>query len=185
MEDNILCDNEWLQLRILKDPPLVNGYVYSHEKRCDGQIVAILPYRIVNDTIELLFRLEDTPCWSKENFPDVCPCSFTGGVDPGMNPLDTAVKELAEESGYVIDPADMKALGICKGSKSSDSTYHLFTCDLTNYKSTQELHIESEHEKMSGYQWINIDDAYSDLNLYFKDPMVAACLLRLHSVFGY
>ena len=79
---------------------LVNGYVYSHEKRCDGQIVAILPYQRIGNTLELLFRLEDTPYWSKQNFPDVCPCSFTGGVDPGMNPIDTAVKELAEESGY-------------------------------------------------------------------------------------
>lgn len=185
MKDTCLWNNEWLQLRILEHAPLVKGYVYSHEKRCDGQIVAILPYRFIDNEFHLLFRLEDTPCWSKQNFPDVCPCSFTGGVDPGMNPLDTAVKELAEESGYVIDPANMFSLGTCKGTKSTDSTYHLFTCDLANYKSTQELHIESEHEKMSGYQWVNIDDAYNNLDLYFKDPMIAACLLRLHIVFGY
>ena len=41
-----LHENDWVSLMVVRKPDAgVNGYVYSHETRCRGRIVAILPYR--------------------------------------------------------------------------------------------------------------------------------------------
>ena len=53
--DKILYDNEWLQLKTTDE-----GYVYSHESRCNGHIVAML----VTDPSRkdpILGRYERTP----------------------------------------------------------------------------------------------------------------------------
>jgi len=55
-----LCENDWVSLLDL------NGYVYSHETRCNGVIVAILPYRRTEKgRLQFLLRREITPCWSR------------------------------------------------------------------------------------------------------------------------
>ena len=49
--------NSWLSLMEIKDPDKgINGYVYSHETRCQGQIVLVLPYRTVGKDTEYLVK---------------------------------------------------------------------------------------------------------------------------------
>lgn len=190
IKDEILFDNEWLQLKKLSsddDPQTIKGYVYSHEKRCNGQIIVIVPYRILEKEdqkyLQFLLRLEDTPCWSKERFPQVIPCSFTGGVDNGSNPVDTTVKELMEESGYEIKPEELISLGTCKGTKSTDTTYYIFSCDLSNKEQTKELTIESEHERMSSCEWVLDSEILEKPQNFLNDSMLAAGLMRLYCYF--
>lgn len=120
-EDKILFDSKWLQLRE------VDNYVYSHEIRCNGMIVLILPYRrIGKDGWEFLIREETTPCWS----PLPTLSAMTGGVENPENPVDDAARELFEESGYSVSAEALVFLGKCRASKSSDTYYHLYTVDL-------------------------------------------------------
>ncbi len=126
-KDKILCKTEWVSLRE-KD---LNGqkYHYLHEDRSEGRIVAILPYRrIGKDVWEYGVRVETISCWS----PVPQQCSLTGGVDKGDGVVETAVKELREESGYEVLPKDLKFLGVCMGTKSTDTVYFLFAVDLTH-----------------------------------------------------
>lgn len=124
-----LHHNDWLSLIKMTDPDNgVGGYVYSHETRCNGQIVAILPYRENEDGWrEYLVRSEITPCWGMA--PSIS--SITGGVEDDQTPADNALQELAEEGGYTIRPDQLISLGTCRATKSTDSTYHLFTADVT------------------------------------------------------
>ena len=183
LRDVLLYDNEWVQLRILSNNTKVKGYVYSHEKRCNGKIVAFLPYREVeNGNIELLFRFEDTPCWSMDDFPQVIPCSFTGGVDTGSTVYETIIKELEEESGYEMSAVDAISLGTCRGTKSTDTMFHLFTFNLTQREPTKPLTVESPHEGMSYCNWVKLEDL--DDEWHFQDPLVSVLYTKLFS-FGY
>ena len=121
-QDKILYDNEWLQLRDR------DGYIFSHEIRCNGRIVVVLPYkRTGKDSWTFLVRNETTPCWGGPTLSCI-----TGGVE-GEDPLDDAVRELKEEAGYEVPREDFIALGKCRGSKSSDTWYYLYAVDVANY----------------------------------------------------
>lgn len=177
MKEELLCDNPWVQLKRISEPPLVGGYVFSHEIRCNGKIVAFLPFRRAGLTKEWLFRVEATPCWE---WTKPVRSSFTGGIDPkdaNLGAAYTVVKELKEESGYVVEEKDLIYLGTSYGTKSSDSIYSLYTVDLTDKEPETSLHVESELEKTSGIEWASVYYRSNAMD-YLMDPFAAQIILR-------
>lgn len=161
-----LYSNNWIELREMIYPEKgISGYTYLHEKRCNGKIVSLLPFRYSGfhgsrNSLEYLLRSEVTPCWhSTKEFTS----SITGGVEENI--LETAVHELKEEAGYSVDKSDLIYLGTCRGTKSSDTIYYLFTVDLTNFEQGVATTDGSELEKKAHCYWSSsISNA--------KDPMV-------------
>ena len=103
-------------------------YEFMHESRCDGHIVSVLPVHIDKG---MLVRKEYTPCWGD----DLYISSITGGweIARHLTPVDTVIEELREEAGIVLHNEDhIFTLGTCRGSKASDTVYHLFLVDLSN-----------------------------------------------------
>ena len=68
--DKELYYNEWISLRETPD-----GYVYMHETRSDGQIVAVMVYN--SDTQEILGRYERNPAHARTAVDDV---GFAAGL---------------------------------------------------------------------------------------------------------
>lgn len=136
MERTLLHENEWLSLWKMRDPDQgVHGYIYSHESRCQGQIVAILPYRLTpSGQYEFYIRYEVTPPWGMEPAAS----SITGGVEHAMTPMEAAREELWEEAGYQASAKMIESLGTCRGVKSSDTEYYLYAVDLTEHKQSGE-----------------------------------------------
>jgi ADP-ribose pyrophosphatase YjhB (NUDIX family) len=172
----VLCDNERLSLCEMKDPEHgVDGYVFSHETRYGGHIVSILPFRLEGGRREVLLRQEITPCWSVDK---KMLSSIIGGVDPGDGPIETAMRELAEEVGYEITAQELRSLGTTFGAKSSDTVYHLFAVDLTWKKKVMAKGDGSVLEAKASCVWTrNISDAV--------DPLVAVSFIRLALRYGY
>lgn len=164
----ILQDNEWLTLNLMEYPEKdIHGYVYSHEKRCNGNIVAILPYRCKG--AEVMLRSEVTPCWhpTEEQIS-----SITGGMDTGNSIIDTAVHELDEEAGYSSEPNNFESLGTCRGTKSTDTTFHLFAIDVSDKCRHDADGDGSELERKAHCFWTSkIDEAV--------DPLVYILYYRL------
>lgn len=131
-KDEALHSTEYLELRKLEDSERgIGGYYYSHEKRCNGIIVAILPYKLnvhsdSKEPYRYLLRYELTPCWDVDNN---IVSSITGGFEH-ETPEDTAVEEMREEAGYDIEKNELESLGTCYGTKSTDTVYHLYAVDL-------------------------------------------------------
>lgn len=122
-----LFQNRWLSLKSIKAPEMgVTGYVFSHETRCKGRIVAVLPYRKTATGIQYLVKSEITPSWGLQ--PHLS--ALTGGWEGGEI-VEDAQRELMEESGYDLPVSAFVSLGECFASKSSDTVYSLFTVDLT------------------------------------------------------
>lgn len=174
-KSQLLYDDKWCQLkRVIYPEQNIFGYTYLHEIRCNGKIISILPYRIVNENFEFLFRVEKTPCW---NLTAQIISTITGGVDKGHNPLFTARKELEEETGYVVTENDIIFLGCTYGTKSCDTRYYLYSVDLTDKIQEKEYSVETELDKLSYCKWGNTDNL-----IRCEDPFSAACYVRLMNI---
>ncbi|MFG3710814.1 hypothetical protein [Micromonospora sp. NPDC047730] len=172
--DQTICENEWLSLRITRDPAAgVEGYVYSHESRCAGRIVALLPYRRTDRGNQFLLKSEITPCWSYEPVLS----AITGGYE-GADIADDAVRELLEETGYAISRDQLIPLGQSYASKSSDTVYDLFSVNLTGLEPGEANGDGTRLEAGSLAVWLGKDDL-----LQVKDPQVALMYLRLREHF--
>lgn len=168
-EVETLADNEWLALLLLKAPHLgIDGYVFSHEARCNGNIVAILPYRRVGkDAWEALLRDEVVPPWGLSSSL----CAITGGCDhEGEEPVEVAIRELKEEAGYDVSALDV--LGTCRGTKSTDTVFHLFAVDVTSMEPGEATGDGSRLEDEASTSW-SADPETCD------DPLVSVMWARL------
>lgn len=167
-------DESFLSLKKVVDPENgVNGYFFSHESRCDGKIIALLPYRKTALGIDLLLRNEVTPCWGMDHQTS----SITGGFEGG-DPRDTAIMELKEEGGYEATKEELVSLGTSFASKSADTVYYLYTINLTGKIKGKETGDGSELEKKANCFWTsNHEDAINS-----KDPQVSVMLLRLQNI---
>lgn len=184
----LLKDDDWVQLRKVVAPEhKINGYTYSHEVRCNGDIVCFLPYEKGLFTYhKFLLRNEAVPCWELD-MPSLC--AFTGGVDKGSNPFLTCIKELEEEAGYVLDSPELtqrvKSLGTSFGIKSSDSVYHLFAIDVTDFPENKkkELFVETDLESSATNIWVDtkelIEQAKDPFPVLIAMKLVVACKFSL------
>ena len=184
----VLHQNKWVSLLKMVWPEKnVSGYVYSHETRCNGHIISVLPFRrieissdysirnmeeIRNRKFEFLLREEITPCWDV-NRPALS--SITGGVEKGLSPEEIAVEEIDEEAGYIVEESELIDLGTCRGTKSSDTIYHLFGIDLTGREKLGEAEGDgSELERLAQCVWYG-----SDRIGQAEDPFVYVSYYRL------
>ena len=170
MKIKTLHENEWLSLRTVEDPDWDNiPYTYSHEIRCNGEIVGVLPYRWEKDgSLSFMLRSEVTPCWGR----DACISSITGGLEEDLTPAETAILELDEEAGLIVTAEELIPLGACRGTKSSDTVYHLFACDVTGKERHEPQGDGSIMEELAHCFWSkNVHDAI--------DPLVPMMVYRL------
>lgn len=170
-----LHENLWLSLRVVRDPERgINGYVFSHEARCQGRVVAVLPYADTSAGRGYLVRREVTPCWSLE--PQMS--AITGGYEGG-DIEDDAVREVEEEAGFSISRDDLIPLGVSYASKSADTVYSLFAVDVTGKEQGPASGDGSRLEAEGSTVWISGPDACQ-----VRDPQVSVMIMRLAASAG-
>lgn len=147
-----------------------NGYIFSREVRCDGEIVAIVPFRLVDEDLEFLARLEICPAHG----PEAELCSITGGKDQNETVIATAQNELAEEVGYHVYPLELIALGPVRPSKSADTIVHLFAIDVTDKPQSKALGDGTIFEQGSSVKWLTYEQS-----LEVADPLFVTAVVRL------
>lgn len=172
MADKVYCETSFLSLKSVKTKDY--EYFYSHDSRCDGQIVSLLP---VSYDEGILVRKEFTPCWGEGQKIS----SITGGWEKSKHStvLDTAIDELEEEAGYIVPLDRYGSLGTCKGSKSNDATYHLFVVDLTDYGEGDVVKTKPQgdgsHLETHGYcEWAKFRDIATEIS----DPLLYVLYIR-------
>jgi hypothetical protein len=167
--ESVLFKNEWIEVYI-KD-----GW-YTCVRGGDG--VCVLPFRTSNNSLEILIRLEHTPCHAdgprvKNKFNIT---SLTGMIDKGYDPISTAEKELYEESGYAALQKDFIGLGWVFPTKHSGDKCYMFAVDLTGIKDPTGLlkGDGTKGEENASCMWISLDKA-----LLIPSAVMLACMGRL------
>lgn len=92
----------------------------------------------------LLVRKRGTTAWMQPG----------GKVEPGEQPADTLARELAEELGLVLDPADFDHWGRF-GSAAANEPGHLVDCDIYAVTIDAEPVVAAEIEEL---RWVALDD---------------------------
>lgn len=168
-DSKVLKKTNYISLKEIQCPEKnIEGYIYSHENRCNGHIVAILPFTFERLNLNFLLRYELTPCWDMEHNQV---SSITGGVESD-NPEDDALRELKEEAGYDVPKEELVDLGTCFSSKSNDTLIHLYTVNLMNYKKDEAEGDGSYLEDQAYCFWSNSID-------HAVDPLVFILHYRL------
>lgn len=171
-----LYGNDWVELRELVLPERgVDGYSYLHEKRCGGDIVSIMPYRVDpgGNLVEVMVRMEVTPCWGM----DEAMSSITGGVEKKggkQDILGTAVMELREEGGLKAPAGVLRKLGTCRGTKSVDTVYHLFAVDAAKAEEVEAEGDGSHLESLARCVWVKPSEVAKA-----EDPLLPMLFMRL------
>jgi len=149
MKIETLFKTKWLALRrVFLDDPEVQ-YDFVHATHSNGEAVAILPYRLEEGRVEYLLRKELVPPWSLE----LSPCGVTGSMESGYTPLQMAVVELKEETGYTVGEELMEYRGMVRNSKASTTQIYLFTVDLTGLEAGESSGDGSALEEISSSYW--------------------------------
>jgi hypothetical protein len=162
-------ENAWLSLRAVREPEQgVSGYFFSHENSCQGRKVAVLPYKRTDTGIMFLVKSEVTPCWSMEPVKS----AVTGGYE-GVNILEDAIREMEEETGYVITEAMLESLGTCYASKSADTIYDLFAVNVSDIIPGEMLGDGTRLESEAKCYWMKLSEAST-----IQDAQFCTMLLR-------
>ena len=171
--DETLWEDEWIAVKKKDDL-----YTYTHSIKSDGKGVAVLGYSYDDEDYEdtkmmVLGRYEDTP----PHGDGITLTSLTGMVEKGDTPLETAVKELKEESGISVDASKLEEIGTVMPSKSSDTVIHLFAVDLSSeFDGAKEFFGDGDGtkgEEGSYCKFVSIDDATES-----KCPLLSVMILR-------
>lgn len=189
MKDEVLFQTKWLSLRRLHLPDKGVEYDYVHEERCNGGVVAILPFRVetggyefdgsvgsvpgsVPDSVLFLLRREIVPPWGLA--PSLC--AITGGMDQeGRGPAETALAELEEEAGYRVTLPDLVSLGTCRGTKAMDTVVYLFTTNLTGKTPVEPKGDGTPLEDEASTEWVSNP-------IHSPDPVVSVMCARVSGV---
>lgn len=161
----LLFKNEWLEVR-KKD-----YYIYIHYPDGNGQGVLILPYRKENGQYRFLGVNE--VCLAHEEFPELY--AVGGGMLPSGDALESAVKEMKEETGYTIEKERFASLGTCYLSKSCDTIMHLFCVEITedDIQDLSNLGDGTIGEENISPVWVDEEEL-----IYNRNPLFHVMLLR-------
>jgi len=162
-----LYHNKWLSLY------QTGNYIYSHESRSNGKLVAVL---VVDSTRpgKVFGRIELCPA----HFDGFQLTSITGGVEHD-DPVTTALHELDEEAGLKADKHDLIPLGTVRPSKSADTTVYLYMYDAKGQKPGEAKGDGSEGEQGAYCDWVSEADAIN-----CKCPFMATMIAR-KALLGY
>ncbi|MDP4586273.1 MAG: NUDIX domain-containing protein [Microbacteriaceae bacterium] len=94
-----------------------------------------------------------------------------GGIDPGETPLEAAVRELHEETGLVVDPADLGELvervpgywDWPDGERFHSYIDHFFHLAVTDFELDTSGWTESEHHDVIEMRWWTIDELRAEV----------------------
>lgn len=158
MKEKLLFKNKWIQVLELDD-----WYtIYRHNGTNHG--VAILGL----DGDKVLIRVEN--CLPHGGFVET---SITGTVEEGMTPLQTAVMELKEETGFVASEDEFIDLGWIYPSKASDMKMNLYAVNLSGKEQGSIDGDGTKGEDGASVKWVPMHEA-----CFNRSPSISAMLMR-------
>ncbi|MEH1124751.1 NUDIX domain-containing protein [Micromonospora sp. CPCC 206061] len=151
-EDVVLYQGGRVDVCVRRHPGAgVDGYVYTRWYG-DRPIVAVLPFRgLPVGGWEVLLTDEVVPAWHGQGL------SAITGTPESADPVDDAVRELAEETGYEVAADELISLGHVYASKGSSSRYVMYAVDVTECEPGVATGDGSPIESAATPVWVHVD----------------------------
>lgn len=149
IRDSVLWSNKWLQIKEIVSDEFPDPYTYV----TGNDTVAILPFTNVGQ-LQVGVRKEIIPPWNY----DYNMCCVGGSIEEGEKPIDTAIKELREETGFIAFKKDFYFCKKLRDGKATDSYTYYY---LVNVRSLAQEEIQGDgsiYENVSEYETVTEDE---------------------------
>ena len=176
-EDKLLYKGEYLSI-YEKD----GWYTYCRDRT--GEIIGVLVFtKDKRGNIEkILGRYEYDVQTGEQKLT-----SITGGVEEGQTPMECAIVEMGEESGFDVVEEDLIELGTMQPAKSEDTVIHLYAFDATGMEDMRRedsIGDGTKGEEDAYCDWVTFEDLVN-----MDNPVNHVAVLRLaqvesQSIFG-
>lgn len=140
---NVEYSNKWIN--IISDGEGDEKYFYVNEPLK----ICILPYIQEDDELLIVSLIEPISIWDEDRSREIT--CVQGTIEDGDDPIETAPRELYEETGFNAPLPEFKDrytyVGKYNFSKSSDSHRYLFLVDVTGMERGKKTTDGSDFEK--------------------------------------
>lgn len=172
MKDKQLFKNKWIEVKELDD-----WYTYWSNPQGNRGVIVLGFRRSITEPgrSQFLARIENTPCHDRHGLR--FRTSLSGMVDGSLGLLDTAMKELKEESGYSVTVDRLVNLGWVYLTKNSDYELHLFGADLNGLEQGEIIGDGSRGEDGASVEWVRSHDI---LNMH--EAAMTMAMVKLHQL---
>lgn len=166
MEDKVLTQTEWYTIKSTPDD-------YEYIETNPG--VVILPIRAGRDHLEVLLRKEPNPIYGE------IVTLVTGRTDQGEDNLETAIRELREEAGLILDKSCFYPMGdiFYRKSDATPEACFFVICEDMEYEEPETD--GSQYERDASNSWIPITELDTIIQ-ESKDSGLLSMLAKLLSV---
>ncbi len=142
-KDTLLFENKWVSVYETED-----GYTYTY---CSPTVV-IIPFRLDPQQLknyEFMFNQEYIPTLGFALRP------VSGTLEENESPEQCAIRELREETGYIVNEDDLIFYSYLKGSSSSIHPIGIYFVDVTDKEKGEASTDNSYYEQFMQNLWIN------------------------------
>ena len=168
--DKVLFENKWV--RVLERD---NWYTYTQDTASNSGVSLL----VINEDNQVLIRQEHCPIHDDLfDSKKLVETSVTGTVEKDETPLECAVKELREETGYVRSPEEFLELGWVYPTKQSNFKQYHFAIWVKGDPDKPIKGDGTRGEKGARTKWVDVSYASS-----LHDPSIPSMIAKLMSFF--
>jgi len=159
-DEEIMGSGDWLTLKKTKEH-------YEYVEGLPG--VVILPIRVTRGQTEILLRQEPN------HILGMITTLVSGRWERGENFLQTAIRELKEETGYDVDSSKFREIGSVFYSKIQLPADIIYLVSITNEQQNEPSTDGTTNEKLSSNIWIGINDLKKLILTSSDGTLLSAC----------
>ena len=148
----VLFKNYWVTLKQTD-----RGFVYAQRRNINS--TACLLFKKTNSGYQFLLRYQPLPelTINNINWKKLYPCCVTGSLEENETPLQNVIKEILEETNYVVNSKNIIASGQNVSSTQMNELVYTFVVDITKCKSVnKKLGDGSIFENISKNRWVSL-----------------------------
>jgi len=144
MDDRIIFKTKWIKVRETQ-----KGFQFLERDGVNS--IAVFLIREGKFGWEVLVRYQ--PLCIQNNDDSVFPCPITGSIEYNENYTDTVIREIKEETGFIIDKDRLHYLDFyIVGTQTNESVF-MYWIDVTDLSPEKVRGDGSYHESISYNKW--------------------------------
>lgn len=151
-----LYKNRWVDLYETD-----RGFVFA-QRHSINSTAALLYVKQSNNDYKFLLRYQPLPELKIKEVPNLkwtnlYPCCVTGSLEKSETPIENVIKEVFEETNYIIKKTDIKAFNIVVSTTQMNESVYNFIIDISKAKLAKKvLGDGSLFENISQNHWVTL-----------------------------